>query len=132
MQCIFAVTSGSPSILSRLKSDKCRKPDIFLSEVNFPASGCVSSLMFQIHLIEMESLVQRLQGWGGGRGGYRPPGRDGGGYFPPSTSLLTAGDSDGEEEDEAAAGAGGDDDELDLQLGRLDKSYQKFSISGKQ
>ena len=77
----------------------------------------------------MESLAQRL-GWVGRGAGYLPPGGVGGGaggYFPPSTSLL-GGDSDEE---------GGDaeiecDDDFDLQMAKMDKSYQKFSLKDKQ
>lgn len=77
----------------------------------------------------MDSLVQRF-GFGG-RGGYLPPGVRGGGaggYFPPSTSLL-GGDSD--EEGEGGEGKTHLDDDLDLQLAKMDKSYQKFSIKEK-
>ena len=80
----------------------------------------ISSISFSEK--RMESLAQRL-GLAGRGAGYLPPGGGGaGGYFPPSTSLL-GGDSDEE---------GGDGDDFDLEMAKMDKSYQKFSLKDKQ
>ena len=96
----------------------------------------------------MESLRQSL-GWGsaGGRGGYHPPGLKAGdhsGYLPASVSLL-GGESDDDLEGEGLKGGAyvgvvrrvkrendKDDELLNLQLAKLDKSYQKFTLKNKQ
>jgi len=87
----------------------------------------------------MESLMQSL-GWGsgGGKGGYQTPGLKAGGtggYFPASVSLL-AGDSDDEVEGEGGSACKSnnskEDESLNLQLAKLDKSYQKFTLKNKQ